>query len=143
MEQGTGVVCIFTVGENYGVPPSSRRQQQSAGLLHSLSKNLFFDRLTEFKKAAKTSKMSSSAYVCTVEIILRSKSKSLAAQGFAGFVRIYVQPFCKAIKQKAANHQKIIFLTVCRFFDTLIQPLQVKPCRGSVYLLVSRISFLR
>ena len=54
----------------------------------SLSKNLFFDRLTEFKKAAKTSKMSSSAYVGTVEIILRSKSKSLAVQGFEGFLKI-------------------------------------------------------
>ena len=29
-----GFVCIFTVGENIGFAPSSRREQQSTGLLH-------------------------------------------------------------------------------------------------------------
>ena len=29
-----GLVCIFALGEDKGLPPSSRRQQQSTGLLH-------------------------------------------------------------------------------------------------------------
>ena len=48
----------------------------------SLSKNLFFGRLTEVTKAVKTSNSHSSAYVDTVEGELRSKSKSLAQQVF-------------------------------------------------------------
>ena len=43
-------------------------------------KNKFFDRLTEVKGAAKTSKPISSAYIGTVESGLRSKSKCLALQ---------------------------------------------------------------
>ena len=48
----------------------------------SLSKNSFFDRLSEFKKGGKTSKPSSSAYDGTVELGLRCKSKCLAQQAF-------------------------------------------------------------
>ena len=48
--------------------------------LCSLSKNLFFDRLTEVKGGFKTSKPHLSAYMDTVGGGLRSKSKRLAQQ---------------------------------------------------------------
>ena len=51
----------------------------------SLSRNLFFDRLTEVNKAVKTSNSYSSAYVDTVEYELRSKSKPLHSKLFQRF----------------------------------------------------------
>ena len=51
----------------------------------SLSKNKFFDRLTEVKKAVKTTKSSPSAYKGTVGLDLGSKSKSLQRKGFCLF----------------------------------------------------------
>ena len=90
---------------------------------------------------AKTSKMSSSAYVGTVELILRSKSKSLSVQGFSDFQRAnallfssakfiaynhlytveagHALPAVETYLHPTANHQEIIFLTVCHFFDAL------------------------
>ena len=55
----------------------------------SLSKNLFFDRLAEVKKAVKTTKSSPSAYKGTVGLDLGSKLKSLQSKGFCLFWRKY------------------------------------------------------
>jgi len=54
------------------------------GTPQQLVKKFFFDKLTEVKGAAKTSKPDSSAYIGTVESGLRSKSKYLAQQAFLG-----------------------------------------------------------
>ena len=84
-------------------------------------KNLFLDRLTKFKNGAKTSKMSSSAYLGTVEIILRSKSKSLAPQGFSSRLEQGSLGFPEAKKHESGKSPKIFFLTVCHFFDTPVR----------------------
>ncbi len=87
--------------------------------LLNLSKNLIFDRLTEVKGVAKTSKPSSSAYGGTVELGLRSKSKCLAEQAFAVFL-------CRAgiiLRSNGSAHKafadNICILTVGGYFDTL------------------------
>ena len=82
------------------------KRVQAVACTLSLSKNLFFDRLAEFKKAAKTSKMSSSAYIGTVELILRSKSKSLAVQGFAGFFENLCTAFLQSYKTESSKPSK-------------------------------------
>ena len=60
----------------------AKNRDAAASRFYSLSKNLFFDRLTEVKGAPKTSNPDSSAYMGTVESGLRSKSKHLAQQAF-------------------------------------------------------------
>ena len=50
--------------------------------------------------------MSSSAYVGTVEIILRSKSKSLAVQGFAGLFENLFIAFLHSYKTESSKPSK-------------------------------------
>ena len=62
----------------------------------SLSKNLFFGRLKEVTKVVKTSNTHSSAYVDTVEGVLRSKSKCLAQQVFYKLPQSKIKRFLTA-----------------------------------------------
>ena len=69
--------------------------QQSTGFPQkfgalSLSKNLFFERLTEVKEAGKTNKPNPSAYIGTVGFGLCSKSKCLAKQAFLHLICLAV-----------------------------------------------------
>ena len=85
----------------------------------SLSKNLFFDKLTEGKKAVKTTKPSPQAYKGTVGLGLGSKSKSLQSKGFLSVPKIMpVEGLCHREKGRPIC-LKIRILTVGGFFDTL------------------------
>ena len=89
---------LFCIGEHQRSGARAKRNQRNGKMaktlahrrgFSSLSKNKFFDRLTEVKGAGKTSKPISSAYIGTVESGLRSKSKCLAQQGFADLVQLH------------------------------------------------------
>ena len=88
----------------------------------SLSKNLFFDRLTEVKEAGKTNKPNPSAYIGTVGFGLCSKSKCLAQQALYT-TSIKNQRFFPPSPpgEGFLNNILVIFrvLTFGGFFDTL------------------------
>ncbi len=87
----------------------------------SLSRNLFFDRRPEGKKADKTSKPNPSAYKGTVGFSLRSKSKCLAQQAFYT-TSVKIKDFATFSSEEKALFSIISvlrILTVVSFFDTL------------------------
>ncbi len=78
----------------------------------------FFDRLAEVEKAPKRSKTSSSAYKGTVELVLRPKSKCLAAQGFSVNIKS-VLSYYPLHHNSTTPIVDTSILTVWGFIDTL------------------------
>ena len=113
----------------------NKMQSRWLCILFSLSKNLFFDRLTEVKEAVKTNKPNPSAYIGTVGFELCCKSKCLVKQDVFLILRdgkpvpyfftphpSKIKDFCHLLlEEKAFVRLSLEFcvLTVWGFFDTL------------------------